>query len=245
MLKRAIVIGASSGMGAALVRRLVGEGYRVAAVARRADMLQQVAEPLNRGEQRVWTYAHDVCDTSSAPDLFRDIVATLDGLDVVVYSSGVMPVIREDEFDAEIDRKIVEVNVIGAMSWLNLAASRFQVQRGGMIVGIGSVAGERGRRGNPAYCASKAALHTYLESLRNRLSRFGVHVLTVKPGPVRTPMTAHVEKMPLMISAEEAADQIFSAMARRVDTAFVPLPWVLIMSVVRAIPSIVFRRMSF
>jgi decaprenylphospho-beta-D-erythro-pentofuranosid-2-ulose 2-reductase len=244
MLRRAIVIGASSGMGAALVRRLVHEGYRVAAIARRADVLRELAAELNRDEQRVWTYAHDVALTEQAPGLFREIVATLDGLDLVVYSSGVMPRVREDQFDTAIDREVIEVNVIGAMSWLNLAAERFQAQRGGMIVGIGSVAGDRGRRGNPAYCASKAALHTYLESLRNRLSRFGVHVLTVKPGPVSTPMTAGLGRMPLMIDANAAADQIFSAIARRSDTAYVPLPWALIMPVVRAIPSVIFRRMS-
>lgn len=245
MLKRAIVVGASSGIGAALTRRLCREGHIVAAVARREGELSRLCDEINRGgERRAVAYAHDVTDTAAVPELFARIVRDLDGLDVVVYAAGVMPKVREDEFDPAKDRQIVEVNVIGAMAWLDLAAERFQVQRGGVIVGIGSVAGDRGRRGNPAYCASKAALHTYLEALRNRLARFGVHVLTVKPGPVRTPMTEGVDKMPMAIDAETCADGIWRAIVRRSDVAYVPAQWGVIMPVIRAIPSIVFRRMS-
>jgi decaprenylphospho-beta-D-erythro-pentofuranosid-2-ulose 2-reductase len=245
MLKRAIVVGASSGIGAALVRRLAREGYLVAAVARRKDALEALAAEVNRqGEQRVWTFVHDVTDTITAPEVFENVVRTLDGVDLVVYSSGVMPIVGVDEFDTAIDKSIIDTNVIGAMAWLNLAAERFQVQKGGIIVGIGSVAGDRGRRGNPAYCASKAALHTYLEALRNRLARYGVHVLTIKPGPVHTPMTEKVEKKPMAIDADTAADGIWRAIVRRSDTAYVPAQWGLIMPVIQAIPSILFRRTS-
>ena len=245
MLKRAIVVGASSGIGAALVRKLAHEGFVVAAVARRLDSLEALAAEVNRdGERRVLPFAHDVHDTASAKPLFDRIVASMDGLDAVVYCAGVMPRITEEQFDIGLDREMVEVNVIGAMAWLNLAAERFQVQRGGILVGVGSVAGDRGRRGQPAYCASKAALHTYLESLRNRLSRHGVRVITIKPGPVRTPMTEGLEKMPLAIDADTAAEGIFRAMSRGGDVAYIPLPWAVIMPVIRAIPSLVFRRMS-
>jgi len=247
MLKRAIVVGASSGIGAALCRRLAREGYRVAAVARHRDSLEALAREVNAAypdQPRVLVFPHDVTVTETARDRFEEMVQSLDGLDLIVYSAGVMPRIAEDQYDIHVDRTIVEVNVIGAMAWLNLAAERFQVQKGGVIVGIGSVAGDRGRRGNPAYCASKAALHTYLESLRNRLAQHGVHVLTIKPGPVRTPMTEGLEKMPMAIDPERAADGIFKAIARREDQAYVPLQWGLIMPVIRSIPSIVFRRMS-
>lgn len=245
MLKRAIVVGASSGMGAALTRRLCREGYLVAAIARRQDELDKLADSINRpGEQRVWTFAHDVRNTEAARGLFDAIVTQLDGLDCIIYSAGVMPKVREDQYDAEIDRQIMEVNTIGAMAWLNPAAERFAAQRGGTIVGIGSVAGDRGRRGNPAYCASKAALHTYLEALRNRLSRDGVRVITIKPGPVHTPMTVGVDKMPMAIDVDRAADGIFRAIKRGADEAYVPFQWAMIMPIIQAIPSIIFRRMS-
>jgi decaprenylphospho-beta-D-erythro-pentofuranosid-2-ulose 2-reductase len=245
MLKRAIVVGASSGIGAALVRRLAQEGYRVAGIARREALLDGVADAANRGgEKRVLTYAHDVTDVDGARALFDRIVADLDGLDLLIYAAGIMPRVRDDQYDPQVDRDIIGVNVVGAMAWLDLAAQRFAVQHGGMLVGIGSVAGDRGRRGNPAYCASKAALDTFLEALRNRLARDGVHVLTVKPGPVWTPMTEGLEKMPMAIDVETAADGIWRAIVRRSDVAYVPAQWGLIMPVIRAIPSIVFRRMS-
>jgi len=246
MIKRAIVVGASSGIGAALVRRLAHAGYKVAAVARRADALEALCAPLNgNGLPGALPYVHDVRDTGGAQAMFDRIVADLDGLDLIVYAAGVMPRVGPDEYDIAIDRAIIEVNVTGAMAWLDLAAKRFLVQRGGTIVGIGSVAGDRGRRGNPAYCASKAALHTFLEALRNRLSQHGVQVITIKPGPVHTPMTEGLDKMPMAIDADLAAERIFAAIARKAQTAYVPIQWAPIMAAVRSIPSVVFRRMNF
>src|SRR5260370_14867305 len=100
-----------------------------------------------------------------------------------------MPRVGEDEYAFEKDRQIIEVNVLGAMAWLNEAAPRFARAGEGTIIGISSVSGDRGRRGQPAYCASKAALDTYLEALRNRLRRRGVPGVTVTPGPVDTRMS--------------------------------------------------------
>ena len=248
MLKRAVVVGASSGIGAELVRQLAGQGYRVAAVARRQELLDALCEEVNakHGADRCVSFVHDVVDTATVGGVFDAVCEALDGLDLIVYSAGVMPHIDIDTWDAEIDRTIFEVNVIGASNWLNPAASRFQLQGSGTIVGIGSVAGDRGRVGQPAYCASKAALHTYLESLRNRLSRHGVDVITIKPGPVYTPMTEGIEKMPpFPIQASQAATGILGAIRRGQSVAYVPMiPWLPIMTVIRLIPSLLFRRTS-
>jgi decaprenylphospho-beta-D-erythro-pentofuranosid-2-ulose 2-reductase len=245
MLKRAIVVGASSGIGAALVTRLAREGHRVAAVARREAELERLCASINRDHpDRALPFVHDVRDVDGARAVFDRIVARLDGLDLLVYCAGVMPHVDEDAYDVNVDREIIEVNVIGAMAWLNLGAERFRVQKGGMLVGIGSVAGDRGRRGNPAYGASKAALHAYLESLRNRLSRHGVHVLTIKPGPVHTPMTTGLTKLPMAIDPDAAADGMWAAIARKAHVAYVPRQWGLIMPVIQAIPSSIFRRLS-
>jgi NAD(P)-dependent dehydrogenase (short-subunit alcohol dehydrogenase family) len=170
------------------------------------------------------------------------VVRELDGLDLVIYAAGVMPRVGPQDYDVAVDREIVETNLIGAMAWLNPAAERFSRLRGGAIVGIGSVAGDRGRLGNPAYGASKAALHAYLESLRYRLRGAGVQVLTVKPGPVRTPMTEGLDRLPLVVDAEVAVDGILSALHRGADVAYVPRRWAPIMAVVRSIPGRVFHR---
>lgn len=237
--QRAIIVGASSGMGEALARQLAARGALVALVARRETELSQVA-----GEIGQRFYVHDVSCASEVPALFQRICRDLGGLDLLIYTAGVMPRVAQDEYDFAKDRAIIETNVLGAIAWLNEAAQRFAVARAGTIVGIGSVAGDRGRRGQPAYCASKAALETYLESLRNRLGRVGVSVVTIKPGPVDTPMTKNVDKKPLLISASAAARQILAAVDRGARVAYVPFAWRPIMAVIRGIPSFVFQKMN-
>ncbi|AKT41771.1 SDR family NAD(P)-dependent oxidoreductase [Chondromyces crocatus] len=242
--KKAIVVGASSGIGEAIARRLADEGADVAIVARREDELKRVAASVPGGKIR--PYAHDAADFEGVPALFERIVADLGGLDTLVYAAGAMPAIAEGEYSFEKDRTMVTVNLLGAMAWMNPAAARFQAAQSGTLVGISSIAGERGRRGNPGYCTSKAALSTYLESLRNRCSRYGVNVVTVKPGFVDTAMTRGMKGLFWLISADEAARQSL-AMARRGSSAsgFVPSRWALVALVVRMLPSFVFRKLNF
>lgn len=182
----AIVIGASSGIGAELTRQLARNGCKVAAVARREDRLKELAAE----SANILPFVHDVTNYDEIPALFQEITHKLSGLDLVIYSSGVMPPVEASEFNFAKDRQMVEVNVLGAIAWLNQAAVRFEHTKQGTIVGIGSVAGDRGRHAQPVYNMTKAALATYLEALRNRLSRHGVTVVTIKPGPVETEMTA-------------------------------------------------------
>jgi NAD(P)-dependent dehydrogenase (short-subunit alcohol dehydrogenase family) len=234
----ALVVGASSGIGEQLVRQLVASGCTVAAVARREAELARIRGDLG---ERLYTYAHDVRDFDAAPALFDRIAEDLGGLDLVIYNAGVMPAVEEHEVDFEKDRQMIEVNLLGAMRWLGLAGAHMEARGSGTLCGISSVAGDRGRRANPGYHTSKAALTTYLESLRNRLARYGVSVVTIKPGPVSTDMTAGM-KLPLMIPAEVCARQALSHMRSGTVEAYVPLAWWPIMSVIRAVPSFVFRR---
>ena len=244
--KRAIIVGASSGIGAALALKLADEGYSLALLARRSEMLAELTNEINskHGATRARFYVHDVLDYASAPALLRQIVADLGGLDSFIFNTGVSHMVGLKKYDFEKDRLTTEVNYIGALAWLNPVAEIFQSLGAGQIVGVSSVAGERGRVGNPSYNASKAALTTYLEALRNRLTRYGVNVLTVKPGPVETAITAGM-KMPLKISAEQAADDIYTAMRKRKQEVYTHGLWRWIMLVIRNIPSIIFRRMTF
>lgn len=245
---RAIIVGASSGIGAELARQLAARGCRVALLARRIEELSTLADEINRlqpgPETRALTFAHDVLCYEEVPELFQTVCRDLGGLDLFIYASGVMPPVLENEYNFEKDRRTIEVNVLGAIAWLNEAAQRFETAKEGTLVGISSVAGDRGRRGSPVYNTSKAALDTYLEAIRNRIGRFGVRVVTVKPGPVATPMTAGLGKMPLMIPADDAARQIIAAAERGVRLAYIPWPWRFIMAIIRAIPSPIFQRMN-
>ena len=233
-------------MGAEIARQLAAQGGQVALVARRESELTALMQEINSrsGAKRARSYVHDVHCYAEAPALFQTICRDLGGLDLIVYAAGVMPRIAENEYSFEKDRAMLEVNVLGAVAWLNEAAQRFQAAGSGTIVGISSVAGDRGRQGQPVYCTSKAALNTYLEALRNRVGRHGVRIVTVKPGPVDTPMTQGLDKLPLLIPASEAARQILAAAERGARTVYVPGKWRPIMAVIRAIPSPIFQRMK-
>lgn len=246
--KRAILVGASSGMGAALARRMAREGWLLALLARRGEMLEVLCEEINRQypEARAISYEHDVVDYTSVPALLRRIVSELGGLDVLVYSAGANDPPGLEHLDFSGDRHMMEVNALGAMAWMTPAAELFKGMGGGHIVGISSVAGDRGRVGNPGYNTSKAALSTYLEALRNRLTRHGVHILTVKPGFVKTDMLKAAQgATPFAIEPEQAAEDIYTAIRKRRQTVYTPGRWRWIMLVIQHIPSILFRRMSF
>ncbi|HEY0866678.1 MAG TPA: SDR family NAD(P)-dependent oxidoreductase [Fimbriimonas sp.] len=234
----AIVVGASSGLGAEIARQLAATGCRVAAVARRAERLESLA----RESANITIYPHDATDYASVPLLFQRIAQEIGGLDLVVFAAGVMPEVAVGEYDFEKDRQIVEVNVLGAVAWLNEAALRFQSTGHGTIVGIGSVAGDRGRMKQPVYNASKAFLHTYLEALRNRVARHGVTVVTIKPGPMDTEMTAGMHLRSAM-SAEEAARRTL-ARAETGGEKYLSAKHRLAFAVIKRIPSWIFRRLN-
>ncbi|APR99892.1 SDR family NAD(P)-dependent oxidoreductase [Pajaroellobacter abortibovis] len=244
---RSIVVGASSGIGEALALQLATQGEYVSILGRRQDKLERICRVTREcGLGQVDAYPHDVTSFEEIAPLFEKIVARMGGLDMLVYAAGVMPPLKENEYSFVKDRKMVEVNLLGAMGWLNVAAPFFEARRSGTLMVISSIAGERGRRGNPGYCATKAALSTYQESLRNRLSRYGVNVVTIKPGFVDTAMTKGKPGLFWLISAEEAASQSLAIAQKGVGASqYVPFRWGLIAWVVRNIPSFIFRRLSF
>ncbi|MCD4750232.1 MAG: SDR family NAD(P)-dependent oxidoreductase [Thermoanaerobaculales bacterium] len=242
----AIVVGASSGIGEALVRRLAAEGCRVAAVARRGEKLDRLVEELGVGnsEAKVFSFPHDVENTEEIGGLFQDITGSLGGLDLVIYAAGVMHRVDFSEYDTAKDLDMLRVNLEGAVAWLNPVAERFAALKSGTIVGIGSVAGDRGRSGGPVYNTSKAGFHTYLEALRNRVARFGVKVVTIKPGFVDTQMIRGLHGLFWVVSADRAAEIILRKARCGAVVAYVPARWRLVMWIIRNIPSVVFRRLK-
>ncbi|MCC7437258.1 MAG: SDR family NAD(P)-dependent oxidoreductase [Armatimonadetes bacterium] len=246
MFKHAIIVGASAGIGAAIAQQLGRAGCAVALVARRSDEIEQIAAQINAsaGQPLAHAYQHDVLNVDEVEGLFQEITRDLGGLDLIIFAAGVMPAVAPDEYNIQKDALILDVNVRGAFAWLNEAARRFERVKRGTIVGISSIAGDRGRRGNPAYCTSKAALNTYLESLRNRVARFGVKVVVAKPGFVDTDMTKGLPGLFWLISAERAAELILKAAKRGKKTAYIPARWRLVGTVIRFFPSFIFRRLN-
>lgn len=244
----AIVVGASSGMGAAIAKELVGRGWRVAALARREEELRKLEEATRDGARAsggsLVTRVHDVAHPAEVPVLFEELARTLGGVELLVYAAGIMPEIGEQEYDTEKDLAILAVNTGGCIAWCNAAADLFRTQRKGTLVGISSIAGDRGRKGHPVYCTSKAAMNTYLEALRNRLSAFDVHVCTIRPGYIDTAMTQGMPNLFWLISADDAAKRILRAAFSGANVRYVPFRWMWVGLVLRLIPSFLFRRMT-
>lgn len=245
---RGIIVGASGGIGAALGQRLARAGYTLALVDRNKQVLEQLCDEINKSyeETRVLPYVNDVTDYDSAPDALRTIVADLGGLDLFVYVAGVIYFPAIDEYNFVEDLKMVDVNLLGAMAWMSQVAPLFQSLRSGQIVGVSSVAGDRGRVSNPGYNTSKAGFTAYLEGLRNRLTRHGVNVITVKPGMVKTEMLSlpNAPRAVFAVSPEKAADGIWKAIRGRKQQVYISGIWYWIMLVIRNIPSFIFRRMN-
>ena len=244
----AIVVGASSGMGAALVEQLAREGVAVVALARRQAELEALAAKCSGAPGRVIPVVHDVLRDDEVPALFERLVRELGTLDLFIYASGLMTEVGPAEFDTKKDLEMLAVNVGGCIAWTNEVAKLFRTQRSGTIVGISSIAGERGRKGNPVYGTTKAAMNHYLEALRNRLADYGVHVCTIKPGFVETAMLVAARKQGRTIkgaiSAEAAARSILRAARGRRNEVFVPFKWALVGAVIRNIPSFLFKGMN-
>ncbi|MGA9533356.1 MAG: SDR family NAD(P)-dependent oxidoreductase [Anaerolineales bacterium] len=242
--RTAIVVGASSGFGAALARELAGHGYDLGLFSRRLDRLQALAEEIESIGRRAFVYQHDVRQTEAIPALLQQAVRELGGLDLFIYNAGTMFPQDPDIYDADQDLEVLDVNLVGAVAWLAPVAERFVRVGGGQIVGVGSIAGERGRRALPAYAASKSGLHTYLEGLRNRVSRHAVTVTTLKPGQMQTEMLANAEKVRGPIAVDQAARLAWKAIESNKQVAFIPARWALVGLVIRHIPSFIFRRMK-
>ena len=243
----ALVLGASSGIGAAMTRHLAKNDYNVAAVARREALLTELCGEINQESDwgpRALSYCHNVTDYDEVPALFQKIAADLGGLDLVLYCAAVQPAVTPDEFDFDKDEAMVKVNLSGAMAWLGQAAVRFQRSGSGHIVGISSLAAVRGRRMNPGYNATKAGFDTYLEALRNRLTQHGVTVTTIRPGFVETRLLENASRAMWVISPDEAAQQIFRAISRRRQIVYVPGRWRYVSLIISHLPSVIFRRLN-
>jgi NAD(P)-dependent dehydrogenase (short-subunit alcohol dehydrogenase family) len=184
-------------------------------------------------------------DTAAAPALFESIVRTLGGLDLLIYTAGIMPPVGRTEYDTAKDLEILQVNFGGLVAWGNQAAQLFRTQRAGAIVGVSSISGNRGRKGNPLYGASKAAMDNWLESLRNRLAGEGVHVCTIKPGYIATRMTEGMSGLFWVVSADDAAAAVLAAARSGANVRYVLRRWQIVGLALGFIPSFIFRRLNF
>lgn len=244
-MKRILVIGATSAIAESVTRLYAVEGARLFLVARNEERLAAVAQDLRiRGAAQVDTAGWSAAETAAVPALLDQVRARLGQPDVALVAYGWLPDQRACEASAAAAREAVDVNFASVVELLTPLANLLEEQGRGTIAVISSVAGDRGRQSNYVYGAAKAGLSAFLQGLRNRLFRAGVAVVTIKPGFVDTPMTAHFEgKGLLWATPARAARGIRRAIDRRRSVAYVPWFWRPIMACIRAVPEGVFKRM--
>lgn len=235
------ITGASSGIGAALAREFARRGAMLGLVARRQAALDELAAQLP-GVHR--TYAVDVTDRDAIVAAGRDFDAA-GGADLVIANAGIsVGVLTEHYEDLDAFREVFETNVLAMAYTFHPFVAPMRHRRRGTLAGIASVAGIRGLPGSEAYCASKAATISYLESLRVELKRFGVQVVTIAPGFVRTPLTArNPYKMPFLMPADAFARAAADAMLAGTSYRVIPWQMGIVAKLLRALPNWAFDRL--
>ena len=239
-----LVLGATSAMATAYCRRLAPKGASFALVARRQDRIDTIAADLEaRGATSAVAIELDLSDMTSCESRFLAFCDALGMPDQVLLAYGALGDQLASEEDAEITRRIIDVNFTSAALWLQMAAKHLPHDKPRAIVVISSVAGDRGRRSNYVYGAAKAGLSVFAEGMAHRFYGTNLHLLIVKPGFVDSPMTAHLERSgPLWAKPEEIAAGIETALQRRRTVAYLPKFWRLIMAIICTLPRQVFFR---
>jgi len=238
-MKKAIVIGASSGMGRELSKLLSADGYAVGVMARRAPLLEELRSEI-KGDVRVKEI--DIARTEQAMAALADMIAEMDGVDLVVISAGTGDLNRDLKWPLEAE--IIGTNVMGFAALANVAMHHFIKKGSGHLVGISSIAALRGGRISPAYHASKAFDSNYMEGLRQKAARLRlpITVTDVKPGFVKTAMSKG-EGLFWIAQPDEAARQIFAAIKRKASVAYVTRRWRLIAWLLKAMPGRIYEKM--
>jgi len=239
-----LILGATFSMARAFTRAVAQSGASVILAGRDVgDMDASAADAAARGAPEAIAMAFDARD----PSTFTALIEAMEAREGVLYAAvfvGSMP--PQDAIDADpslIDGTMTD-SFTGPARLLQILAPLIETRGSGTIVGVGSVAGDRGRIGNYVYGAAKAGFHTYLSGLRNRLTRAGGHVVTVKPGFVDTAMTWNVEGMFLVAPPEKVARDILRAVTKKRNVIYTPSFWWLIMTIIRLVPEPIFKKLS-
>ena len=238
---RAIVTGASSGIGLALARELSGRGYELALLARRGELLEQLAAEL---PTKAVPIACDVTDLAAVREAVSRASGELGGaFDLAVANAGVSIPGHATKFKIEDAEQTIRVNVLGMMYLFDAVIPAMVAEKKGRFVGIASLAGLRGLPTSGAYSGSKAAMQAFLEASRIELAPYGVGVTIVNPGFVATPLTEkNSYRMPFLMQADEAARVIANGIERGKRVVEFPLPMSLLMRLVRHVPDALYDR---
>jgi decaprenylphospho-beta-D-erythro-pentofuranosid-2-ulose 2-reductase len=247
VMKKIIVLGATSGIAIEVERQLAQQGCELLLVARSEERLA-ILQPdlLARGAKQVRTCPADLAVIGHHELIFDFVHRSFADYDTVLLSYGTMHEQHQSEASVDVLLEEINVNYVSAAAILTLFASDLERRRCGCIAAITSVAGDRGRRSNYVYGSAKGALSLFLQGLRSRLQPADVKVITIKPGPVQTPMTDHMANASRFADPERVArDTVRALQHRSPDVVYTPKIWRYVMAAVTHIPEGIFKRLSF
>jgi len=212
MNKNIWITGASSGIGKALAIKFANEGWKVAASARRENLLKE----LNQENENIHPFPLDVTNIDQCKTVFGNIIEKFKNIEISIFGTGIHDPKSEKKFNLDKIREIMEVNYFGTMNCINAVYDYYNNKKSGQISIISSVAGYRGLPAAGAYCASKSALTSFTETLQFEMKRKNVRVSLVSPGFIKTPMTDQNDfPMPMIKSPEFAAEQIYLGLIKK------------------------------
>ena len=234
-MRKIWITGASSGIGKALAIKFANEGWKVAASARRENLLKELSDKY----PNIQSFPLDVTDSDKCKSVFKDIIEKFENIEICVFGTGIHDPKSEKKFNLEKIKKIMEVNFFGTMNSINSIYDYYREKKSGQISIISSVAGYRGLPAAGAYCASKSALTSFAESLHFEMKRKNVRVSLISPGFIKTPMTDQNDfSMPMIKSAEFAAEEMFKGLTQ--SNAFeihFPKQFTFIMKILKIMPN--------
>lgn len=244
-MRKILIVGATSAMAEACARLWAQRGDQLFLAARNGQQLQSISDDLKaRGATCVGTKVFDATDFAQHSALLADATRFMSGLDTVLIAHGTLT--DQARAQTEVDYALGEISTNGTsvVSLMSLAGEQLAAQRSGAIAVISSVAGDRGRQSNYVYGSAKALVSAFASGLRQRLAKQGVHVITIKPGFVDTPMTAHLKKGALWAKPDQVARDISNAIDKGRTIVYTPGFWRLIMLIIKHIPEAIFIKIS-
>jgi|SRR5690554_638555 len=239
--KNILITGSSSGIGYQLCKDFAKEGANLALLARRKNILDDLANELKSSSSKIITTACDVTSPESVKTSYEYVKKEFGHFDLVILNSGVSHRMTVEEFDSLLINETFNVNLIGVTNCLNEMIPDFMKWRKGIIAGVSSLAEVRGFPRSAAYCASKAAVSIFLESIRIELKKYNVKVITIKPGFIKTPLTEKNEfHMPFLINPEKACQYIIKGLRKEKKVIQFPLPTVIGDKIIKYLPNFLF-----
>jgi short-subunit dehydrogenase len=238
-MKKAIIIGASSGIGRELAKILTKNGFALGLAARRLQLLNELRSELPNGAA---VKMINVAEPIQAMNALSELIEEIRGVDLIVFASGTGDINKE--LDWKLENKCIATNVLGFTAIANVAIKYFLAKKSGHFVGISSIAALRGGKEAPAYNASKAFISNYLEGVRQKIAKtkYPITITEIMPGFVDTQM-AKGEGLFWVASAEKAATQIYQAIINRKTHAYVTKRWRLVAWLLKALPETVYKRL--